>query len=105
VSRPSRLESDEVDQWLAAHPSWQLADAHLVREFATRHYGDAVEIVRSQVEIAERLDHHPLLCVGYRSLRVELWTHDRNALTALDLAYAEAFDELVASHFADVVVS
>lgn len=105
MSRPNRLGGDEVARWLAQHPYWRLADGHLVRELVTRRYADAVEIVRAQLELAERLDHHALLCVGYRSLRVELWTHDRDALTALDLAYAEAFDELVAGEFAEVVVN
>jgi pterin-4a-carbinolamine dehydratase len=57
------------------------------------------------VEPAERLDHHPVVSVGYCQLRFELWTHDRGGVTRLDLDYAEALDEIVATRFAAFVVA
>lgn len=95
MSRPEPLDDSVVDEWLQAHPHWRRENAHLVRDVHTADYASAVEIVRAQVALCERLDHHPLCTVGYRELRVEVWTHDRNALTSLDLAYAQGLDEVV----------
>jgi 4a-hydroxytetrahydrobiopterin dehydratase len=103
VTRPPRLDDASVDAWLAGHPRWRLEQGHLVRDLATSDYPSAVAIAHAQVALAERLDHHPLLTIGYRQLRVELWTHDRAGLTELDLDYAAAFDVLVSTSFADAV--
>jgi len=54
------------------------------------------------VPLAERLDHHPVATVGYRELRLELWTHDRNGITQLDLDYGDGFEKLLA-HYADLL--
>ena len=105
MTSPERLDGTSVATWLRSHPNWQLVDAHLVREIRTTDYPSAVEIVQAQVATAQRLDHHPLITVGYCRLRFELWTHDRGGLTQLDLDYAEALDETVSSQFAGVVVT
>jgi pterin-4a-carbinolamine dehydratase len=52
--------------------------------------------VVAQAALATSLDHHATLTLGYDTLRVELWTHDRGAITELDVRFATAFDELVA---------
>jgi 4a-hydroxytetrahydrobiopterin dehydratase len=104
VTRPPRLDDDVVAQWLREHPKWRRHDAHLVREFATVDYPSAARVVAEQVELAERLDHHPIVTVGYREVRVELWTHDRGGLTQLDLDYATAFDELLVRRFATEII-
>jgi 4a-hydroxytetrahydrobiopterin dehydratase len=60
--------------------------------------------VQAQVALAERLDHHPVVTLGYRKVRFELWTHDQGGLTQLDLEYAEGLDELLADEFRDDVL-
>ena len=105
MTRPDRLDDAAVETWQASHPTWHLLDGHLIREIRTTDYPSAVEIVQAQVATAQRLDHHPLITVGYCRLRFELWTHDRGGLTQLDLDYAEALDETVSSQFAGVVVT
>ena len=66
-------------------------------------YPSAVAIVGALVSTAEGLDHHPIITIGYRHLRFELWTHDRGGLTQLDLDYANALDLLLRERFASVV--
>ncbi len=104
MTRPALLDEKVVEEWLVSHPSWRVIDGHLSRVLHTTDYPSAVRLVQAQVALAERLDHHPVLTVGYREVRFELWTHDRGGLTRLDLAYAEALDELVTSQFSHFVV-
>ncbi len=94
--RPPLLAPAEVDHWLAAHPAWRVGNGHLVREWRARSHREAARVILDQTAIADRLDHHAVLTLTYRDLRVELWTHDRGGLTALDLAYGDALDELLA---------
>jgi 4a-hydroxytetrahydrobiopterin dehydratase len=100
VTRPGLLEPATVDEWLVAHRDWQLVGGHLVRMIRTTDYPSSVEILSAQVELAERLDHHPMVSLGYREVRFELWTHDRGAITQLDLDYAGGLDDIVATRFA-----
>ena len=76
----------------------------LWRNVRTTNYPSAVGLLSAQVPIAERLNHHPLVTVGYNKLVFELWTHDRDGLTQLDLDYAEALEKLITDDFAAVVV-
>lgn len=104
MTRPERLADLVVDQWMTTHPTWRREGAHLVRTLRTVDYPSGVRLVTAQVAIAEGLNHHPVIRVGYAELTIELWTHDQGGLTQLDLEYAEAFDNLVASAFADTVL-
>lgn len=38
--------------------------------------------------LADELDHHPRIVLEYAGLTLAIHTHDRNAITTLDLAYA-----------------
>jgi hypothetical protein len=89
VTRPDLVDAAALDEWLGAHHDWQLRDGHLVRE----------------VEPAERLDHHPVVNVGYCQLRFELWTHDRDGVTQLDLDYAGVLEDVISTRFAAFVLA
>ena len=103
MTRPAVLEPAAIDGWLASHPRWRLEDGHLVRELTTVDYVSAVRLLTAQVPLAEGLDHHPMVELGYRTLRFEMWTHDRGGLTSLDLAYADGLDEIIARDFANAL--
>jgi 4a-hydroxytetrahydrobiopterin dehydratase len=97
------LDDHAIRSWLGEHAWWQLENGHLVREIDTTDYASSVAIVEAQVSLAEGLDHHPIVTVGYRHLRFELWTHDVRGLTELDQRYAQGLDELLLLRFSDVV--
>ena len=99
MTRPARLDDATIANWIEHHRSWRLEEGHLVRELSTRDYPGSISIVQAQTAIAEELDHHPIITVGYRELRFELWTHDREGITRLDLDYCERLDEMLAERF------
>jgi 4a-hydroxytetrahydrobiopterin dehydratase len=102
VSRPSLLANDDVARWLSEHERWRLEEGHLVTELKTKDYASGADIVMAQVALANRLEHHPMLTLGYRELRTEVWTHDQGGITSLDLEYANGFDQLLEG-FGDVL--
>lgn len=104
MSRPVRLDNDVIESWITTHPKWHFENAHLVREIVTTDYPSGARLIQAQVSLAEGLDHHPIVTLGYRKVRFELWTHDENGLTQLDLDYAEGLDALLADEFDDFVV-
>ena len=104
MTRPARLEREALEAWLIEHRAWSLVDGHLVRTLATRDDQSALAIVVAQAALATSLDHHAVVTLGYRSVRFELWTHDRDALTRLDLDFAQGLDEIVRERFAAFLV-
>jgi 4a-hydroxytetrahydrobiopterin dehydratase len=103
LTRPARLDEHAVREWTAAHPQWDIEDSHLVRYVRTTDYPSGARLIGAQVALAERLDHHPVVTFSYRRLRVELWTHDVDGLTQLDLDYGEGFDSIIEKDFRDFV--
>jgi 4a-hydroxytetrahydrobiopterin dehydratase len=88
---------------MAEHPSWRIYEGHLIREIDTVDYPSSVSFVESLVATAEELDHHPIITIGYRHLRFELWTHDQGGLTHLDLDYASVLDSKLSNEFASIL--
>jgi 4a-hydroxytetrahydrobiopterin dehydratase len=103
LTRPARLDDAHVRTWLTGYPQWRVDDSHLVREVATTDYPSSVRLLQTQVALAEGLDHHPNVTLGYRRVRFEVWTHDVDALTQLDLDYAEGLEAIIADEFSEFV--
>jgi 4a-hydroxytetrahydrobiopterin dehydratase len=97
------LDDAVVEEWLGEHSTWRLEHGHLLRELDTVDYPSSVRLVGALVATAQELDHHPIITIGYRHLRFELWTHDRSGLTHLDLDYANALDALAGGEFASIL--
>ena len=45
--------------------------------------------------IAEKMDHHPNWSNSYRTVQIQLTTHEAGGLTARDRAMAQAIDKLL----------
>ena len=103
MTRPTLLDARAVEEWMTAHSRWDVTDGHLVRHVRTSDYPSGARIIEAQVALAERLEHHPIVTFEYRRLRFEVWTHDRDGLTQLDLDYAEGLDALLDNDFAHFV--
>lgn len=97
---PARLAlSDaQLQQALVTHPGWTLATSgpHTVLEKTYRfaNYPATISFVNALAWIAERMNHHPDLHVYYGRCVVQLFTHDAQAITALDLDFASRADAL-----------
>lgn len=61
----------------------------LSKTFLFLTYLSGLEFVNSLAQIAEKLNHHPDLFLGYRKVTVEIFTHSKNTITDLDLLFAE----------------
>ncbi|EMO65896.1 4a-hydroxytetrahydrobiopterin dehydratase [Leptospira kirschneri str. 200803703] len=61
----------------------------LSKTFLFSTYLSGLEFVNSLAQIAEKLNHHPDLFLGYRKVTVEIFTHSKNTITDLDLLFAE----------------
>lgn len=91
------IDPDQLDSRLAelngdSDNPWRIVDGKLAKEF---HLGDFTAafgfMTRVAIE-AEKANHHPEWCNVYRTVSIELTTHDSGGLTALDFSLARAID-------------
>ncbi len=86
--RPELLSDAAIQEQLTAHPTWQVEGRELVKEFRFSSYLAGIEFVRRVALLAEAMNHHPDLVVGWRKVTVLLSTHSAGGLTRLDFALA-----------------
>ncbi|WP_395737037.1 4a-hydroxytetrahydrobiopterin dehydratase [Prosthecobacter sp.] len=83
------LTEDAIERGLALLPAtWQVEGLELVKEFRFPSYMAGIEFVQRIAALAEAMNHHPDLLIGWRKVSVRLCTHSAGGLTALDFAMA-----------------
>ena len=96
MARPSKLDDEALNVWLAANPGWSREGDAIVRAFTLADFGAALGFAVRLGLVAEKKDHHPEILVGWGKARVLWTTHDAGGLTQLDLDLARATDALAA---------
>ncbi len=91
-----RLADAELSGYLAALDGWALQGDHLEKTFRFTGYAEAIGFVNAVAWIAQRLDHHPDLAVGYDRCRVCWSTHDAKGVTLNDCIAAARTEQLLA---------
>lgn len=89
------LSEAEISVALARLNGWTREGDALVKAFSFDSYLAGVAFAASVGVVAEGLDHHPDMTIGWRRVAVSFTTHDAgNQLSAKDVAAAAAVDAL-----------
>jgi 4a-hydroxytetrahydrobiopterin dehydratase len=90
------LGQQEIERKLAslgaAGGGWTVESGKLHKEFRFRDFVQAFGFMAQVALVAERMNHHPEWFNVYRTVRVDLTTHDANGLTEADFELARAMD-------------
>jgi len=89
----ARLSEAEVEDALRALPAWSRAGDAIVRTIRFPDFMAGIGFVDRVAKLAEAADHHPDIDIRYRTIRLELTTHDENGLTERDFALARRIDQ------------
>ena len=71
---------------------WIQKKGKLVKTFQFKDFKEALSFINKVGEKAESLNHHPKIVNTYNTVKIELWTHDQNAITELDFKLADEID-------------
>ena len=93
---PPPLTPAELATALTTLPGWAHVGGKLHRTFEFADFVTAFAFMAGAALVAERMGHHPEWSNVYRTVRVELTTHDAGGLTTLDLELARAMSGLAA---------
>ena len=94
MTRPSKLDDEEIRERLAGMPSWKVVNGKLHRSFRFKDFVHAFGFMTSLALVAEDLDHHPDWSNVYNRVVIDLSTHDVGGITKLDFEFAEAANKL-----------
>ena len=101
MARRTPLTPDALSEALEELPDWA-GDVHGIhRRTRGLEFRAAARHVLALADVADQLDHHPDVEIGYGSLIVSLLTHSVDAVTELDVEFARRADELLADQLAD----
>ena len=91
---PAVLDAGEIEEALASLEGWEVRDGKLHREFTFANFVEAFGFMATAALVAERANHHPEWFNVYRTVRVDLTTHESGGITERDTALARAMNEL-----------
>jgi 4a-hydroxytetrahydrobiopterin dehydratase len=83
-----------LDQIRVAVNGWRIVDGHLEKQFKFADFAKALAFTNQIGAIAEELNHHPDITLGWGKVQVVTWSHDANAITARDYRLAARIDAL-----------
>jgi 4a-hydroxytetrahydrobiopterin dehydratase len=90
---PVTLLSDaEIEERLTKLPGWQRDGESIRRTFECSDFVGSVDFVKSLVEPAEAMGHHPDLEVSWSKVTVTISTHSEGGLTEADFELAAKLD-------------
>jgi len=91
------LTREQAERLLAGLPGWQLsADGQrIVKRWLLRNFLAGIDFFNRVGQVAEEEDHHPDLHLeGYRTARIELFTHAIQGLSENDFILAAKIERL-----------
>ena len=91
---PEVLGPSEIEEALTSLDGWEVREGKLHREFAFANFVEAFGFMAKAALVAERANHHPEWFNVYRTVRVDLTTHESGGVTERDTALARAMNAL-----------
>jgi 4a-hydroxytetrahydrobiopterin dehydratase len=89
-----KLSEAEILERLTKAKEWERHGDMLVRSWQFPSFRRAIEFVNQVAVLSEKAEHHPDLIISYRTVRIEMSTHDVGGLTYVDFALVGEINEL-----------
>jgi len=89
-----KLSETEIAENLLSLPGWAVRDGLLGREFEFPAYLDGADFAHRIARIADDLDHHPEIRIGWRKVSISVNTHAVHGISPYDFELARRIDAL-----------
>jgi 4a-hydroxytetrahydrobiopterin dehydratase len=90
------LSKDEIEKNIVELDSgWELKDGKVVKSFQFSSFINAIGFVNEVAKIAERLDHHPIITINWKTVKLSLKSFDVDAITRRDIALAKEIEKSI----------
>lgn len=93
MPKPVSVSPEQAKAELSNLPGWSVVDGPAIqKQFKLPGYRDAVALATKIFLLAERMDHHPDVLVGWGKVVVTYSTHDTGGISDLDIAAAKQIE-------------
>jgi 4a-hydroxytetrahydrobiopterin dehydratase len=89
-----KLSDSEVEEALGSLAGWAVEDGQLAKTFGFESYLAGSAFASAVAQVAEELNHHPDILIGYQKVRVSMNTHDVGGLSPYDFELARRIDAI-----------
>lgn len=90
----SKLSEAEIDERMPLAKGWERHGDMLVRTWNFPSFRRSMEFVNEVAALLEKRDHHPDLVIAFRTVRIEMSSHDVGGLTDRDFELIGEINEL-----------
>ena len=88
------LSREEIESNIAKIGNgWELKDDRIIKSFQFPTFMKSIEFVNTVASIAERLDHHPIITINWRTVKLSLKSFDVNDITTRDITLAKEIEK------------
>lgn len=89
-----KLDESEIANALQSLPNWKVESGQLARNFTFETYKDGLVFATAVGFLADKLNHHPDMRIGYAKAWIGMNTHDVEGLSPFDFELARQIDDL-----------
>lgn len=90
----NKLTPAEIAEHLKSVPGWTVEEGALTRTWEFDSYASGAVFGGAVAHLADSLNHHPDLLIGYQKVTVTLRTHDAGGgLTSFDIELARRIND------------
>ena len=90
------LSNEEIEKSIREEldNKWDFKDEKLVKSIKFSSFMNAIYFVNEVAKVAERLDHHPIITINWKTVKLSLKSFDVDAITKRDIALAKGIMEI-----------
>jgi 4a-hydroxytetrahydrobiopterin dehydratase len=90
------LSKEEIEENIVELDSgWEVKDGKVVKAFQFSSFMNAIMFVNEIAKVAERLDHHPIITINWKTVKLSLKSFDVDAITRRDIALAKEIEKSI----------
>ena len=90
----SKSTSEDIQSFIQANPSWELVDEKLKKTFIFKNFIEAFGFMTQAAIVSEKVDHHPEWFNVYKTVVVDLTTHEVDGISLRDFDLAVSMDKI-----------
>jgi len=87
------LDKESIKKHLSELERWELKDNAIERHYSFKSYMKSIEFINSLAAIAEQMNHHPDMVVGWCAVKVSFTSHDKGGVTKKCFEMANALEK------------
>ena len=72
---------------------WELKEGKIVKSFQFPSFMTAIEFVDDVAKIAEKVNHHPIITINWKTVKLSLKSFDVDAITERDINLAKEIEK------------